>query len=133
MWNSRATHMHHTNDYFKEYNLIIKYGLPLKLELTGSADACPPKITKLCVYFNKSRNKLLTLNMYISILAMCWFQQTMSTKHSTFITTPSIMHDQDLVNMYIGTNVLMYERWLVLKVRYTAGRPASRPNAFAIP
>ncbi len=23
--------------------------------------------------------------------------------------------------MYIGTNVLMYERWLVLKVRYTAG------------
>ncbi len=31
--------------------------------------------------------------------------------------------------MYIGTNVLMYERWLVLKVRYTAGRP----NAFAIP
>ncbi len=33
------------------------------------------------------------------------------------------------LNMYIGTNVLMYERWLVLKVRYTAGRP----NAFAIP
>ncbi len=31
--------------------------------------------------------------------------------------------------MYIGTNVLMYERSLVLKVRYTAGRP----NAFAIP
>ncbi len=27
------------------------------------------------------------------------------------------------LNMYIGTNVLMYERWLVLKVRYTAGRP----------
>ncbi len=25
------------------------------------------------------------------------------------------------LNMYIGTNVLMYERWLVLKVRYTAG------------
>ncbi len=31
--------------------------------------------------------------------------------------------------MYIGTNVLMYERWLVLKVRYTA----CRPNTFAIP
>ncbi len=28
------------------------------------------------------------------------------------------------LNMYIGTNVLMYERWLVLKVRYTSGRPA---------
>ncbi len=28
-----------------------------------------------------------------------------------------------------GTNVLMYERWLVLKVQYTA----YRPNAFAIP
>ncbi len=26
--------------------------------------------------------------------------------------------------MYIGTNVLVYERWLVLKVRYTAGRLA---------
>ncbi len=26
--------------------------------------------------------------------------------------------------MYIGTNVLVYERWLVLKVRYTAGHPA---------
>ncbi len=24
------------------------------------------------------------------------------------------------LNMYIDTNVLMYERWLVLKVRYTA-------------
>ncbi len=33
------------------------------------------------------------------------------------------------LNMYIGTNVLMYERWLVLKVLYTP----SRPNAFAIP
>ncbi len=29
------------------------------------------------------------------------------------------------LNMYIGTNVLMYERWLVLKVWYTAGRPYS--------
>ncbi len=29
-----------------------------------------------------------------------------------------------VLNMYIGTNVLVYERWLVLKVRSTAGRPA---------
>ncbi len=35
--------------------------------------------------------------MYISILAMCWFQHTMTTKHSTFITSPSIIHDQDFV------------------------------------
>ncbi len=28
------------------------------------------------------------------------------------------------LNMYIGTNVLMHERWLVLKVWYMAGRPA---------
>ncbi len=33
------------------------------------------------------------------------------------------------LNMYIGTNVLVYERWLVLKVWYTAGRP----NTFTIP
>ncbi len=33
------------------------------------------------------------------------------------------------LDMYIGTNVLVYERWLVLNVWYTAGRP----NAFAIP
>ncbi len=39
----------------------------------------------------------LTLNMYISTVAICWFQQTMSTKHSTFITTPRIIHDQDFV------------------------------------
>ncbi len=36
--------------------------------------------------------------MYISTLAMCWFQQTMSTKHSTFITTPIIIHNQDFVS-----------------------------------
>ncbi len=29
--------------------------------------------------------------------------------------------------MYIGTNVLVYERWLVLKVRYMAGHLARRP------
>ncbi len=33
------------------------------------------------------------------------------------------------LNMCIGTNVLVYERWLVLKVWNTSGRP----NAFAIP
>ncbi len=33
------------------------------------------------------------------------------------------------LNTYIRTNVLVYEIWLVLKIRYTAGRP----NAFAIP
>ncbi len=32
------------------------------------------------------------------------------------------------LNLYISTNVLVYERWLVLKVWYTA----TRPNAFAI-
>ncbi len=32
------------------------------------------------------------------------------------------------LNLYIGTNVLVNERWLVLKVWYMAGRP----NAFAI-
>ncbi len=35
------------------------------------------------------------------------------------------------LNMYIGTNVLMYERWLVLKVRYMAGRLAGpTPSPF---
>ncbi len=40
-------------------------------------------------------------------------------------------HQKNVIalNMYIGTNVLVYERWLVLKVWYTAGRS----NAFAIP
>ncbi len=66
--------------------------MSLKLELTGPADACPSKITMPCVMSTTSR-----ANMYISILAMCWFQQTMSTKHSTFIITPSIIHDQDFV------------------------------------
>ncbi len=34
-------------------------------------------------------------------------------------------HQKKLIalNMYIGTNVLVYERWSVLKVRYTAGQP----------
>ncbi len=41
------------------------------------------------------------------------------------------VHDKEKVffchialNLYFGTNVLVYERWLVLKVWYTAGRPA---------
>ncbi len=36
-----------------------------------------------------------------------------------------------VLNMYIGTNVLVYERWLVLKVLVHSQPP--RPNAFAIP
>ncbi len=34
-WNSYVTHMHHTTDnlYFKKYNLVIKHGLLLVLEL----------------------------------------------------------------------------------------------------
>ncbi len=47
--------------------------------------------------FQQVMSTTSTLNMYISIFATCWFQQTMSTKHSTFITTPSIIHDQDFV------------------------------------
>ncbi len=48
------THMHHTSDtlYFKECNLVIKYGLPLKREMTGSVGACPPKLTMPCIYFS---------------------------------------------------------------------------------
>ncbi len=36
-------------------------------------------------------------------------------------------HQKNVIalNIYIGTNVLVYKRWLVLKVWYTAGRPAS--------
>ncbi len=47
--------------------------------------------------FQQVMSNTSTLIMYISILAMCWFQQTMSTKHSTFITTSSIILDQDFV------------------------------------
>ncbi len=54
----------------------------------------------------------LTPNMYISTFAICVdFNKTMSTKHSTFITTPSIIHDQDFLfktffskNCYIFLN-----------------------------
>ncbi len=49
----RDSHAPQVTLYFKEYNLVIKYGLPLKLELIGSTDACPPKITVPCVYLNK--------------------------------------------------------------------------------
>ncbi len=47
------------------------------------------------------------------------------------IFPPKWQHHQKKVialNLYIGTNVLVYERWLVLKVCYTV----VRPNAFAI-
>ncbi len=46
-----------------------------------------------------------------------------------FFSTKKWRHHQKKVialNTYIGTNVLVYERWLVLKVRYTAGRWAQR-------
>ncbi len=36
------------------------------------------------------------------------------------------------LNMYIGTNILVYERWLGLKVWYMAAQPAG-PNVLAIP
>ncbi len=31
------------------------------------------------------------------------------------------------LNLYIGTNVLVYERWLVLKVWYTTSRQSGQP------
>ncbi len=46
--------------------------------------------------------------MYISVLAMCWFQQAMSTKHSTFITTPSIIHDQDFVFKKVFAKIAIF-------------------------
>ncbi len=57
----------------------------------------PTQNNHAMLIFQQVRSTALTLNKYILILAMCWFQQIMSTKHSTFITTPSIMHDQDFV------------------------------------
>ncbi len=54
------------------------------------------------------------------------------TKRSLAIFLKKWRHHQKKVialNMYVGTNVLGYERWLVIKVRYTAGQP----NAFTIP
>ncbi len=50
----------------------------------------------------------LTLNMYISTFAMCWFQQTMSTKYSIFITTPSIIHDQDFVFIKVFAKIAIF-------------------------
>ncbi len=63
--------MHYTSDtlYFKEYNLV-KHWLPLKLELTGFLDACPPKIT-MYAYISKVMSTGLILNMDISTHAMC--------------------------------------------------------------
>ncbi len=51
-----------------------------------------------------------TLNMYISILVMCWFQPTISTKHSTFITTPTIIHDQDFVFKKVFANNAIFSK-----------------------
>ncbi len=50
----------------------------------------------------------LTLNKYISTLAICWFQQTMSAKHSSFITTPSIIHDQDFVFKKVFAKIAIF-------------------------
>ncbi len=95
----------------------------------------------------------LTLNMYISTLAMCWFQQAMITKHSTFITTPSIIHDQDFVfkkrfckNCYISiimSESKIYFRWTQATNTYkhicrnigttmTASRKLAHDKAFLI-
>ncbi len=67
------THMHHTTDtlYFKEYNLVIKHGLPLKLEFTGFVSECPLKNNHAMHIFQQVMSTGLTLNMYISTLAMC--------------------------------------------------------------
>ncbi len=35
------------------------------------------------------------------------------------------------LNLYVGANVLVYERWLVLKVYYTAGRWAYDRNRYS--
>ncbi len=50
-----------TLNYYKEYNVVIKYGLPLKLQLTGYTDVCPPKITMPYIYFNKVMSTTSTL------------------------------------------------------------------------
>ncbi len=65
--------MHHTSDtlYFIEYNLVIKHGLPLKLELTGFVDALPTQNNYTMHIFQQVMSTGLTLNMYISTLVMC--------------------------------------------------------------
>ncbi len=42
------------------YNLVIKYGLPLKLELTGSVDACPPQNNHAMHIFQQVMSTTLT-------------------------------------------------------------------------
>ncbi len=67
--------------------------------------------------------KQLMINLFLFWGKKAIFSQTMvaPTKKVTAL------------NMYIGTNVLVYERWLVLNFHYTACRPPGWPNAFAIP
>ncbi len=72
--------------------------MPLKLELTGFVDACPPKITMPCIIFQQVMSTGLTLNMYISTIEMCWFQQTMSSKRQHIhYNSQHIIHDQVFV------------------------------------
>ncbi len=47
-------------------------------------------------------------------------------KKAIFSTTKMVASSNIALNLYIGINVLVYARWLVLKVWYTAGRPAQR-------
>ncbi len=87
--------MLHTSDtlYFKEYNLVIKYVLPLKLELTGFIGACP-----LChAYISTSYEHWINTKYVHFNTCHVLISKTMSTKQITFITTPSIIHDQDFV------------------------------------
>ncbi len=73
--------MHQTSDtlYFKEYNLVIKYGLPLKAGIDRLHWCMHTQNNHAMHIFQQVISTGLTPNMYISTLAMCWFQQTMST------------------------------------------------------
>ncbi len=58
--------------------------------------------------FQQVMSTRLTLNMYISTLAICLFQQTMNTKHSTYITTPSIIYDQDFIFQNVFAKIAIF-------------------------
>ncbi len=61
-------------------------------------------------------------------------QKTAHEKIAIFFLQKMVAPSKKVIalNLYIGTNVLVYERWLVPKVWYTVSRPSCRPNAFAI-
>ncbi len=80
---------------------------------------------------------LVNPSIYLEIkeLQLRLLKKQLTTKFFNFGATKTLFprkwwyHKKIIaLNIYIGTNVLVYERWLVLKVRYTAGRA----NAFAI-